>query len=103
MLNPELLRRDPERTRATLARRGDDAVEAFNTAIAVDTEWRRITADVETLRTDRKKRSSDRRGRPSDAEVQEERRLGEQLAELERALKDVDERRKDAISWVPNL
>ena len=30
MLNPELLRRDPDRTRAVLARRGEDAVEAFN-------------------------------------------------------------------------
>jgi len=46
MLNPELFRRDPERTRAVLARRGEDAVEAFDAAVVADDHWRRLTADV---------------------------------------------------------
>ncbi len=49
MLNPELLRRDPHRTRGILARRGDDAVGAFNAPIAADEAWAQITGRVEQL------------------------------------------------------
>jgi seryl-tRNA synthetase len=103
VLNPELLRRDPDRTRAVLARRDEDAVKAFDAAIAADEEWRRLTAEVEGLRAERRQRASSRRGRPSEDEVAEERRMGERLSELERELKDVEERRKTALAWVPNL
>jgi seryl-tRNA synthetase len=103
VLNPELLRRDPDRTRAVLARRDDDAVKAFDTAIIADEEWRRMTTEVEGLRAERKQRASARRGRPSEADIHEERRLGERLSLLEKALKDADEARQMAMSWVPNL
>jgi seryl-tRNA synthetase len=103
VLNPDLLRRDPDRTRATLARRDEDAVKAFDAAIAADEEWRRLTAEVEGLRAERRQRASARRGRPSEDEVAEERRSGEHLSALERELKDVEDRRKTALAWVPNL
>jgi seryl-tRNA synthetase len=103
MLNSELLRRDPERTRAALARRGEDAVEAFNAAIAADDIWRRLTAEVEQLRAERRQRASARRGRPSEDEVREERELGARLAELERQLKEAEAHRQDKLAWVPNL
>jgi seryl-tRNA synthetase len=103
MLNPELLRRDPDKTRAALARRGEDAVEAFDKAIEADEAWRTITAEVETLRAERRKRASSRRGRPSEEEVVQERLLGEQLADLERSLESAKERRNAALAWVPNL
>jgi seryl-tRNA synthetase len=103
MLNPELLRRDPDRTRAVLARRDEDAVKAFDEAIVVDEEWRRTTAEVEALRAERKHRSATRRGRPSDEQVKEDRLLGERLSLLERELKAVEEKRKIALAWIPNL
>jgi seryl-tRNA synthetase len=103
MLNPELLRRDPEKTRAILARRDDDAVKAFDEAVIVDEEWRRMTAEVEVLRAERKQRSSSRRGRPSDEDVYEEKRLSERLSLLERELKLVEEKRKTTLAWIPNL
>jgi seryl-tRNA synthetase len=103
VLNPELLRRDPDRTRAILARRDEEAVKAFDAAIAADEEWRRLTAEVEGLRAERRQRASSRRGRPSEDEVAEERRMGGRLSELERELKDVEDRRKTALAWVPNL
>lgn len=103
MLNPELLRRDTDRTRATLARRGEDAVQAFDAAIAADEEWRVMTAAVEALRAERRQRAAARRGRPSDDEVLEERLRGEQLANLEKELNTAEEKRKTALSWVPNL
>jgi seryl-tRNA synthetase len=103
MLNPELLRRDPDRTRAILARRDEDAVKAFDEAIVVDEEWRRTTAEVEALRAERKHRSATRRGRPSDEQVKEDRLLGERLSLLERELKVVEEKRKITLAWIPNL
>src|SRR6266700_3825000 len=103
MLNPELLRRDADRTRAVLARRDDDAVKAFDAAITADEEWRRLTTQVEGLRAERKQRASSRRGRPSEADIYEERRLGERLSLLEKALKEAEEARQRAMAWVPNL
>jgi seryl-tRNA synthetase len=103
MLNPELLRRDPERTRVVLARRGPDAVEAFDTAIVADEAWRRQNAEVEQLRAERRKRASDRRGRPSPEEIAEERRLSEELSDKERVLRGVEEERDKALAWIPNL
>jgi seryl-tRNA synthetase len=103
MLNPELLRREPDKTRAELERRGPDAVEAFDTAVAADDRWRRLTSVVEDLRRQRRERAQNRRGRPSDEEVAEERRLGEELAARERALREAESERQTALSWVPNL
>ncbi|MBV9543515.1 MAG: serine--tRNA ligase [Chloroflexi bacterium] len=103
MLNPELLRYEPERTRAILARRDEDAVRAFDRAVAADQEWRQLTADVERLRAERRQRASARRGRPSDEEVEHERRLGQELASREQQLKEVEQTRKQALGWVPNL
>jgi seryl-tRNA synthetase len=103
MLNPDLLRSQPDRTRAVLARRGPEAVEAFDRALEADAEWRRLTALVETLRAERRQRASARRGRPTEAEIQQERRLAQELAEQERALKLVDTERQEALAWVPNL
>lgn len=103
MLNPELLRRDPDKTRAALARRGEDAVAAFDAAIAADTEWRRLTGEVERLRAERRQRSSARRGKPSEQEIEEERHLGQQLTTLEVELKKAEAERDDKLAWIPNL
>jgi seryl-tRNA synthetase len=103
MLNPELLRREPEATRAVLARRDEDAVRAFDTAVVADEQWRRLTAEVERLRSERKQRAASRRGRPSDEEVNEEKRLGERLSALEQALREAEDTRKTALAWIPNL
>ena len=103
MLNPELLRRDPDRTRAILVRRGADAVEAFNTAVIADEAWRRENAEVEQLRAERRQRASARRGRPSPEEIAEERRLGEQLSEKEHVLRSLEQARDTALAWIPNL
>ena len=103
MLNPDLLRRDPDKTRAALARRGEDAVAAFDAAVEVDGEWRRLTAAVEQLRAERRQRSSARRGKPSEQEVEEERRLGQELGALEAELRTAEAEREERLSWIPNL
>jgi seryl-tRNA synthetase len=103
VLNPELLRRDPDRTRAALARRGEDAVAAFDAAVVADDRWRAATAAVESLRAERRQRSAARRGRPSEEEVLADRQLAEQLSSLEHQLKAAEAERQDKLAWVPNL
>jgi seryl-tRNA synthetase len=103
MLNPELLRRDLHRTRNVLARRDADAVHAFDAAVTADEEWRRLTAEVEVLRAERKRRSSGLRGAPTDEQRAELRALGDHLAELEAALQTAEAERQKALAWVPNL
>jgi seryl-tRNA synthetase len=97
------LRRDPDRTRAVLARRGADAVAAFDTAIQADEVWRALTKEVEDLRSERRQRASARRGRPCEEDVAEERRLGQRLSQLEAELKKAEAVRQEKLSWVPNL
>lgn len=103
MLNPELLRRDPQRTRAVLARRDHDAVRAFDAALAADEQWRRLTAEVDALRAERNQRSSALRGKPTDEERQAMRSLGERLKGLEQQLQAAEAERSQALGWVPNL
>jgi seryl-tRNA synthetase len=103
MLNPELLRRDPNKTRETLRRRDEDAVTAFDAAIDADEKWRLLTAEVENLRAERKRRASERRGRPSPEEIEDEQRARAQLAQLEDEQRAAATRRQEALSWVPNL
>src|SRR4051812_1431342 len=103
MLNPELLRRDTQRTRTELLRRDDDSVRAFDEAVSADEAWRELTVRVETLRAERKQRASARRGKPSPEEIEEEQTARHELARLEDDLRQAEAKRKDALSWVPNL
>ncbi|HEY3057842.1 MAG TPA: serine--tRNA ligase [Chloroflexota bacterium] len=103
MLSPDLLRRNPERTRATLERRDEDAARAFDEAVAADERWRQVTNEVEALRAERKRVAVGRRGKPSAEEVDEERAARARLAELEKELQEAERARNDAMGWVPNL
>src|SRR5262249_34789079 len=85
------------------ARRDEDAARAFDAAVAADEAWRRLTAEVESLRAERRQRASARRGRPSEEEVAEERRQGQALADRERALREAEDTRTTALGWVPTL
>jgi seryl-tRNA synthetase len=103
MLNPELLRREPEKTRAALARRGEDAVRAFDAAVEADARWRHLTAEVESVRAERKRRASDRRGKPTPEEIEREREERAKLAAKEHELQAAEEERNTLLGWLPNL
>ena len=103
MINPELLRRDPEKTRAELARRDEDAVRAFDRAVAADEAWRRLTEEVESFRAARRQIDSARRGKPSPEEVEEARKARAWLNEKENLLRMAERERTGALAWVPNL
>lgn len=103
MLNPELLRRDPEQTRATLTRRDQEAVSAFDHAVALDTRWRSLTARVDELRALRNERSKAIRGKPSPEQLEELRALRDDLSAAEQELTGLETERDQALRAVPNL
>ncbi len=103
MLNPELLRRNPDATRAALARRDEDSVRAFDRAVLADDKWRTLTNDVEHMRAERRQRAAARRGKPTPEELEEEREARGRLAEREQTLQEAERERTEALSWLPNL
>jgi seryl-tRNA synthetase len=71
--------------------------------VEADAEWRRLTAEVEQLRAELHRRNSERRGKPSEEEMGEERRMRDQLSELEGVQREAANERQQALAWVPNL
>ena len=46
MLDIRLIRRDPDAVRAALARRGAGAAEGIDAVLALDEQWRAVTAEL---------------------------------------------------------
>src|ERR687888_106163 len=103
MLNPELLRRDPDKTRMALARRDEEAVRAFDAAVEADVRWRNLTAQVEVLRAERNERSRAIRGTPSPEQREQLQDLRERLSVLEQQLQAVEKERDELLRAVPNI
>jgi seryl-tRNA synthetase len=91
-------RKDPERFRAALARRG--AGEDFDVLLAADSRWRELTEQTERLRAVQKRSS---KGAPSADELAELRRLKEELAAAESALANAEHERQSLLDRIPNL
>ena len=106
MLDLRLIREDPERVRAALARRG--SAGALDELVALDADARRLRSEVEAGKAERKRLSKRIGGMrasgedSSDLESQA-RSLGEQTREADERLKDVEARRADLLLTLPNL
>src|SRR5580704_2639249 len=90
MLDIRLIRSDPDRVRAALARRDPALAESVNRLLELDEQWRAATAQLEELRAEQNQASRGRRGAPTPEER-------EQLAELAargRALSETETARK---------
>jgi seryl-tRNA synthetase len=103
VLNAELLRHNPEATRAALARRGPDVAQAFDRAVTVDRAWREATARVDALRAERNQRSSAMRGRPTPDQLEGLRALRDQTSDAEQQLHVVEAERDQALAALPNV
>jgi seryl-tRNA synthetase len=91
-------RREPDRYRAALARRG--AAEDFDSLLAADQTWRELTERAEALRAAQKRSSS---SKPSEQEMVELRRLRDELAQATAQQADAERERQDLLARVPNL
>jgi seryl-tRNA synthetase len=75
VLDIRLIRSDPDRVRAALARRDPALADAVDRILELDERWRAATSELEELRAEQNQASRGRRGAPTPEER-------EQLAEL---------------------
>jgi seryl-tRNA synthetase len=107
MLDIKLIREDPGKFRAALAKRGGPWADQLATVLEVDRRWREVTAEVNRLRESRN-RASIEIGQVKDkvmreAKVEEVRALKDKLQTLEAELKDLDARRDKLLLELPNV
>ena len=95
MIDLREARANPEAFRAALARRG--AADAFDTLLAADERWRALVPQVDDLRARQKVD-----GKPTQEQLQELKRIKEQLRSLEGELSAAETARDEALAQVPN-
>jgi seryl-tRNA synthetase len=88
-------RADPERFRQALARKG--ALSVFDDLLAADERWRQLLPRVEELRSRQKIG-----GKPTPEQVEELKRLKEELRAAEAELETVEAEREERLRQVPN-
>src|SRR5262245_43753352 len=96
MINISEARREPERFRAALARRG--AADAFDELMAADARWRELVPRVDELRGKQKLQ-----GKPTPEQLAELQERKGQLKQLEDELAAAQKARDEALAQVPNL
>ncbi len=106
MLDIELIRNETERVREAMRQRHDDPT-LVDEVYALDVKRREMLQEVETLRAERN-RVSKEIGRMKDKEerqarIAEMREVGERLAALEEALREVEATFAAKQLWLPNI
>jgi seryl-tRNA synthetase len=106
VLDLKVIRAEPERVAANLARRGADGV--VDELLAADERARLLRTSVEATRAERGRISkgigeAKRAGRDSSAEEAEAKRLGDDLARDEAALREIEAARDGLLLAIPNL
>src|SRR5215213_3344432 len=95
MIDLRAARETPDAMRAALARRG--AGDAFDTLLAADERWRALVPQVDELRAQQKID-----GKPTPQQLEQLKRIKEQLRTLEDELAAAEGEREHALSQVPN-
>jgi seryl-tRNA synthetase len=103
VLDIRLIRRDPERVRAALARRGPDAAAAIDDVLALDERWRAATAELEELRAEQNRASKGRKGAPSDEEREQLQALAARGRELSDAENELKQQLNARLAALPSL
>src|SRR6202035_4355247 len=97
MIDVRIAREQPDVMRAALARKGSDAVVAFDELLEADRRWREARSRVDELRA----RTSPK-GKPSPDELQELARCKAELKGEEDTLRSVEALRDQLLGLIPN-
>ncbi len=106
MLDLNLIRREPERVKAGLRKRGEDPARV-DEVLALDAQRRDLIKQVEALRAERNRVSKEiarlRDPEERQARIAAMRALGEDLKNLEQQLRAVEDQLHEKLAWLPNL
>jgi seryl-tRNA synthetase len=108
VLDLKLIREQPERVRAELARRGEGALAGLDLVLDLDGQRRALIPRVEELRASRNSAAEQiarakRAGEDAAEAISSQRELGASEKQLSRELAEVEERLQAALTPLPNL
>ncbi|MGO9976870.1 MAG: serine--tRNA ligase [Solirubrobacteraceae bacterium] len=103
MLDIRLIRSEPDKVRAALARRSEHDAAAVDRVRELDERWRSITAELETLRAEQNSASRGRTGAPTPQEREQLATLAARGRELSDQEAAVRAQREQALASLPNL
>jgi seryl-tRNA synthetase len=108
VLDLKLIREEPERVRAELARRGEDAAAGLDLVLDLDGQRRALIPRLEELRASRNAAAeaiaqAKRGGEDAAEAIAGQRELGAREKELSRQLAEIEERLQAALAPLPNL
>jgi seryl-tRNA synthetase len=108
VLDLKLIRDEPERVRAELARRGEDAASGLDLVLELDGRRRALIPRLEELRASRNTAvdaiaQAKRDGEDASEAIARQREVGAREKELSRELAEIEERLQAALAPLPNL
>ncbi len=108
MLDLKLIREDPDRVRAALARRGEEAAAGLVPVLELDARRRELIPQVEELRAKRNAAAeaiaqAKRAGEDAGEAISRQREAGAREKDLSRELAEIEELLQAALAPLPNL
>jgi seryl-tRNA synthetase len=108
VLDLKLIREEPERVRAELARRGEDGAAGLDSVLDLDGQRRAVIPRLEELRASRNAAAeaiaqAKRAGEDASEAIASQRELGASEKELSRELAEIEERLRATLATLPNL
>ncbi len=107
MIDYRLIRSEPERVREALRQRGYEP-SMVDEWLAVDTRWRELTTQVETLTAEQNRVSREipqlkKAGQDVSGLIAQMRELGEQIKHLEQQRRELEDQREQMLLMFPNI
>ena len=105
MLDIRFIRENAERVQKDALNKGYKNAD-IQAVIALDDERKALTAQIDELRTRRNQIAASMKnsgGKPSDEQISEGKKIKEELAELEKNYRELDEKLSNALNGIPNI
>ena len=105
MLDIRFIRENAERVQKDALNKGYKNADV-QAVISLDDERKALTAQIDELRTHRNQIAASMKnsgGKPSDEQIAEGKKIKEELAELEKTYRELDEKLSNALNGIPNI
>ena len=105
MLDIRFIRENAERVQKDALNKGYKNADV-QAVISFDDERKALTAQIDELRTRRNQIAASMKnsgGKPSDEQIAEGKKIKEELAELEKTYRELDEKLSNALNGIPNI